>query len=223
MVNERRTQQGARRDGRSPRMNFDREARERRDSQYFDGTCHRCGCAVRVPFKPSPERELLCKDCLRAMRTNRICTATVRHTTSFVATAGSTILCHFDRSRAVPFFVTNAWKTRMSSACAAKFCIRLFAPSVEKKTKCRLSPIRVAAFCAASAIMPSASKKPSHEPIMRNTIQTSFTARKSASMCDVNVAGTPIHCLLCPRRMDKSCVVNVPRICLAKIGQSAIA
>lgn len=112
MVNERRTQQGARRDGRSPRMNFDRETRDRRDSQYFDGTCHRCGCAVRVPFKPSPERELLCKDCLHATRRpsgdaheshlhgdgqtyDIVCSHCGKHdTVPFRPFEGSAVLCH---------------------------------------------------------------------------------------------------------------------------------
>jgi CxxC-x17-CxxC domain-containing protein len=38
------------------------------DRQMFDVTCTRCGSAAQVPFKPTPGREVLCRDCFRGGR-----------------------------------------------------------------------------------------------------------------------------------------------------------
>ena len=57
MVNERRPFQG-RRDNRE-------------ETTWYDGTCSQCGDALRVPFKPDPNRPLLCKSCMRASRGER--------------------------------------------------------------------------------------------------------------------------------------------------------
>lgn len=38
---------------------------------WYDAVCSQCGDAFRVPFEPNPEREILCKSCLRASREER--------------------------------------------------------------------------------------------------------------------------------------------------------
>ena len=35
------------------------------DRQMFDTTCTRCGSATQVPFKPTPGRDVFCRDCFR--------------------------------------------------------------------------------------------------------------------------------------------------------------
>ncbi|HUR25179.1 MAG TPA: CxxC-x17-CxxC domain-containing protein [Candidatus Thermoplasmatota archaeon] len=32
----------------------------------FDTTCTRCGSATQVPFKPTPGRDVFCRDCFRS-------------------------------------------------------------------------------------------------------------------------------------------------------------
>ena len=36
------------------------------DRQMFDTTCTRCGTATQVPFKPTPGRDVFCRDCFRS-------------------------------------------------------------------------------------------------------------------------------------------------------------
>ena len=49
-----------------------KETNESKDtSDWFDGECDQCHETFRVPFKPDPNRPLLCKNCLRASRENR--------------------------------------------------------------------------------------------------------------------------------------------------------
>ena len=38
------------------------------DRQMFDTTCTRCGSATQVPFKPTPGRDVFCRDCFRSTR-----------------------------------------------------------------------------------------------------------------------------------------------------------
>lgn len=107
MANERRPMQGGKRDFRHQRPHHDKEQRE---MKMYDGECSRCGAAVSVPFKPSPERELLCKDCLHASRSHHepthtgrsdgqtydiVCSHCGKHdTVSFRPFEGSAVLCH---------------------------------------------------------------------------------------------------------------------------------
>ena len=37
------------------------------DRPMFDTTCTRCGSATQVPFKPTPGRDVYCRDCFRAV------------------------------------------------------------------------------------------------------------------------------------------------------------
>lgn len=53
---------------RNPRRGAIREREENGDREWYDGVCDRCGVEFRVPFKPKPGRELLCRECLRASR-----------------------------------------------------------------------------------------------------------------------------------------------------------
>ena len=39
---------------------------DRGDRPSFDATCTRCGSATTVPFKPTPGRPVLCRDCFRS-------------------------------------------------------------------------------------------------------------------------------------------------------------
>ena len=71
MANERRTGGGFVRGGRGGGFRSGREGLGRDggpEREMFDGTCSQCGAAVQVPFRPSPDRPLLCRDCLRASR-----------------------------------------------------------------------------------------------------------------------------------------------------------
>jgi CxxC-x17-CxxC domain-containing protein len=36
------------------------------ERQMFDTTCTRCGSATQVPFKPTPGRDVFCRDCFRS-------------------------------------------------------------------------------------------------------------------------------------------------------------
>jgi CxxC-x17-CxxC domain-containing protein len=36
------------------------------DRQLFDATCTRCGTQTQVPFKPTPGRDVFCRDCFRS-------------------------------------------------------------------------------------------------------------------------------------------------------------
>ncbi|MEA3189947.1 MAG: hypothetical protein QOD77_529 [Thermoplasmata archaeon] len=36
------------------------------DRPMFDATCTRCGTTTQVPFKPTPGRDVFCRDCFRA-------------------------------------------------------------------------------------------------------------------------------------------------------------
>lgn len=112
MANERRPMHGAKREMRRPRMNFDEDMRPRKETQLYDGTCDRCGAAVQVPFKPSPDRTLLCKACLHAGRGESaedrearaqgetrtfeiVCSHCGKHdTVPFRPFEGSAVLCH---------------------------------------------------------------------------------------------------------------------------------
>ncbi|HLF17110.1 MAG TPA: CxxC-x17-CxxC domain-containing protein [Candidatus Thermoplasmatota archaeon] len=40
------------------------------DRPSFDATCTRCGTATTVPFKPTPGRDVFCRDCFRSVRPN---------------------------------------------------------------------------------------------------------------------------------------------------------
>lgn len=40
----------------------------RSDRQMYDVTCDRCGIQTQVPFKPSGNREVLCRDCFKGAR-----------------------------------------------------------------------------------------------------------------------------------------------------------
>lgn len=68
MTNERRFSERSNRPGqkRDHRGNFHRDSRE--NKKYYDGICSRCGAEVSVPFRPSPDRPLLCRDCLHEAR-----------------------------------------------------------------------------------------------------------------------------------------------------------
>ncbi len=35
------------------------------DRPMFDTTCSRCGTATQVPFKPTPGRDVFCRDCFK--------------------------------------------------------------------------------------------------------------------------------------------------------------
>jgi CxxC-x17-CxxC domain-containing protein len=39
---------------------------DRGERQMFDTTCTRCGSATQVPFKPTPGRDVFCRDCFRS-------------------------------------------------------------------------------------------------------------------------------------------------------------
>lgn len=108
MANERRPMQGGKRETRHPRMNFEQDMRERKDTPLYEGACDNCGCIVRVPFKPSPDRALLCRECLHASRhTSResqahgeqqayeiVCSHCGKHdTVPFRPFEGSAVLC----------------------------------------------------------------------------------------------------------------------------------
>ena len=41
---------------------------DRGERQYHDATCTRCGVQTQVPFKPTPGRDVLCRDCFRGAR-----------------------------------------------------------------------------------------------------------------------------------------------------------
>ena len=49
---------------RPPRRDFGGDRGER---QMFDTTCTRCGSATQVPFKPTPGRDVFCRDCFRSV------------------------------------------------------------------------------------------------------------------------------------------------------------
>ena len=51
---------------RGPRRDFG--GGDRPPRQMFDTTCTRCGTATQVPFKPTPGRDVLCRDCFRGSR-----------------------------------------------------------------------------------------------------------------------------------------------------------
>lgn len=36
------------------------------DRPLFDATCTRCGVQTQVPFKPTPGRDVFCRDCFRS-------------------------------------------------------------------------------------------------------------------------------------------------------------
>jgi CxxC-x17-CxxC domain-containing protein len=46
---------------RGPRRDFGGGER-----QLFDATCTRCGTQTQVPFKPTPGRDVFCRDCFRS-------------------------------------------------------------------------------------------------------------------------------------------------------------
>lgn len=37
--------------------------RQKNRKQLFDVTCTTCGCDTQVPFKPTPGKDVLCRDC----------------------------------------------------------------------------------------------------------------------------------------------------------------
>ncbi len=41
------------------------------DRPSFDATCTRCGVQTTVPFKPTPGRDVFCRDCFRAAKPAR--------------------------------------------------------------------------------------------------------------------------------------------------------
>lgn len=45
-----------------------RMARDRGNDVMYDAVCSECGASFQVPFVPDPERGVLCKSCLRALR-----------------------------------------------------------------------------------------------------------------------------------------------------------
>jgi CxxC-x17-CxxC domain-containing protein len=41
---------------------------DRGERQFFDATCTRCGVQTQVPFKPTPGRDVFCRDCFKGGR-----------------------------------------------------------------------------------------------------------------------------------------------------------
>ena len=57
---------GPRGDSRGPRRDFGGAGGAGGDRQLFDATCTRCGTQTQVPFKPTPGRDVFCRDCFRS-------------------------------------------------------------------------------------------------------------------------------------------------------------
>lgn len=56
---------GGRRNDRGGGRSFDRGGRGGGELQLFDVTCAECGKDTQVPFKPTGERPVLCRDCFK--------------------------------------------------------------------------------------------------------------------------------------------------------------
>ena len=50
---------------RPPRRDFGSGGGDRGERQLFDATCTRCGVQTQVPFKPTPGRDVFCRDCFK--------------------------------------------------------------------------------------------------------------------------------------------------------------
>ena len=48
---------------RCPECRKVRRQNHRRQRKMYDAVCSKCGAQTQVPFKPSPGREVFCKDC----------------------------------------------------------------------------------------------------------------------------------------------------------------
>lgn len=56
---------------RGPRSSGGGFGGDRGERQYFDATCTQCNTQTQVPFKPTPGRPVLCRDCFRGSPSNR--------------------------------------------------------------------------------------------------------------------------------------------------------
>ena len=45
-----------------------KKRRQKNRKKLYDAVCTKCGAQTQVPFKPKPDREILCKACFDAQR-----------------------------------------------------------------------------------------------------------------------------------------------------------
>ena len=57
--------------GRCPACRAARRAQNRPARQMYDVVCDGCGCNTQVPFQPSGNKPVYCRDCFAAQRQNR--------------------------------------------------------------------------------------------------------------------------------------------------------
>ena len=57
--------------GRCPACRAARRAQSRPARQMFEVVCDGCGCTTQVPFQPSGNKPVYCRDCFAAQRQNR--------------------------------------------------------------------------------------------------------------------------------------------------------
>lgn len=46
-----------------------KKRRQKNRKKLYDAICSKCGAPTQVPFRPKPDREILCKECFDASRT----------------------------------------------------------------------------------------------------------------------------------------------------------